>query len=73
MTTDEHRRREAEAWADASARPAPEATVTAILPPGLQRRRALRAAGINLSLDDFSDDERLARGYRRRPGLAFES
>ena len=32
-------------------------------PPGLARRRALRAAGINLTLADFTAEEREHRGF----------
>lgn len=32
-------------------------------PPGPARRRALRAAGINLTLADFTAEERQTRGF----------
>jgi len=35
-------------------------------PPGLTRRRLLRAAGLNLSISDFTAEEQEVRGFIKR-------
>jgi hypothetical protein len=44
-----------------------QAGIALMPPPGLARRRLMRAAGVNLTIDDFTDEERAVRGFPARP------
>lgn len=50
-------------------------STAAMPPPGLVRRRRLRGARINLTIEDFTDAERATRGFRPRavPPCAWSS
>lgn len=43
--------------------PPPYPSIAEIPPPGPHRRRVLRAAGISINLEDFSEEERAAPDF----------
>ena len=42
---------------------APYPTIAGMPAPGIERRRALRAAGINIKISDFTEAEQRHRGF----------